>query len=161
MLATHQMDQLPLLFNFQDLVAGKDFIAGVATRGRVLMKEEDGQIWMCGVEPGGIAASGSNREAALQDFRNGFRHVLIEMAAEATSFESFNQFVQQFFREVDRAELAEWSAAHAAVRRSGQPDEGFNCVSFEENQLGLEVILLQASVVGPDRNPHEEFSKAA
>lgn len=161
MLATHLMDRLPLLFNFQDLVAGKGFIAGVATRGRALLQEEDGQVWLYGVEPGGIAATGSDRQAALQDFRNGFRHVLIEMAAEAESFEGFRLLVQKFFREIDRSELSEWTEAHAAVRRASQPDEGFTSVEFEEGMLGLEVVLLQAQVVGPERNPREEFSKAA
>ena len=55
------MTHYPLLFGFRDLVAGNGFVAGVNLNGRALLADEGDGFVMYGVNPGGIAAGGSNR----------------------------------------------------------------------------------------------------
>ena len=110
------MYSLPVLFSFRDLIEGKDFTAGVVVNGRALLVEEgDGDVWLYGVHPGAMAGGGKGRDAAVQEFRNGFRSVLIDLAGEADSFEAFRQEVVQFFEATDAETEAEWDTACARL----------------------------------------------
>jgi hypothetical protein len=107
----------PLVFSFRDAVSGNGFVAYVAVSGRVLLTNEgDGDIWMFGVQPGGIAGGGHERSEAFREFKKSYLSVFFDIAAEATSFEDFEESVKLFFSEVNEPNLGVWDEAVAAVR---------------------------------------------
>lgn len=48
----------PLLFDYKDCIAGNGFLAAVVVSGRALMRSEDDEWWMHGVQPSAIAEGG-------------------------------------------------------------------------------------------------------
>ena len=82
------MIPLPLLFLFKDEVTSKDFPAKieVETRGRVLSLLDGGKVWMYGVQPGAIAASGNDRKEAAAAFRAAYKAVLLDIAEGGDGF---------------------------------------------------------------------------
>lgn len=110
------MNHYPLLFGYRDLVAGKGFVAGVEMDGRALLVDEDEGSWFCGVNPGGLAAGGTDHGSAALAFRHSYRSVLFDLAAEAATFEDFRQAVEAFFAETNEPTREEWEEAVLAVR---------------------------------------------
>lgn len=112
----------PLVFRYRDLVKGAGFTASVVVDGRaVLAEEDDGDTWVFGVQPGAIAGGIAGGEAdayarpdlACAEFKQNYRNVLLDIAAEAASFEAFKAGVTQFFAQADESEAQEWAAALA------------------------------------------------
>ena len=93
------MTHYPLLFGRRELLEGNGFIARVSVSGRALLVDEEGEFWMEGVSPGGLAGQGKSPHEALADFSVAFRAVLFDIAAEASTFEVFRQEVLRFFDE--------------------------------------------------------------
>lgn len=106
----------PLMFGFNDLVMGRGFIAEVTTDGRATMAQEEGEWWMSGVNPGGVAASGATVAEALANFRSTYRLVLSDSAMLANSFEEFSRDVQGIFASTTADLIEEWTAAALAIR---------------------------------------------
>ena len=113
--------QIPLLFTYRDRVVGMGFSALVSSHGRVLGEEGDGEVWIYGVEPGALAASGADPKEALEAFRQSFTTVLRDFASEAGSFPAFEAAVQGFFGAINIPNERDWLRAVDAVR-SGQLD---------------------------------------
>lgn len=108
--------QLPLRFGFAERIIGRGFLAGVVVRGRALAEQEDEGWWIDGVNPGAIAEGGTTVRAAVADFRQRLKAVLIDYAEEAPDFDAFKGAVEAFFRGTDPDSEAEWAAAREAVR---------------------------------------------
>ena len=108
--------QIPLLFTYHDRVVSMGFTAVVSSYGRVLAAEGDGEVWIYGVEPGGIAASGSDPKEALEAFRLNFTNVLRDFASKVRSFTEFEALVQAFFADVNKPNEEDWLRAVEAVR---------------------------------------------
>jgi hypothetical protein len=106
----------PLFFTYRDIIVGAGFVAGVEVHGRALLREEEGGFWMYGVNPGGVAGGGQERAAAFQEFRLGYRSVLLDLATEGESFDRFAASVHAFIDEVNQPNEREWLLARAAVR---------------------------------------------
>lgn len=104
------------MFTFRDAISGDGFLAGITLSGRVLMLHEDGKWWMYGVRPGAIAEAGETAQEALLRFRNRYKEILFDMAAEFRTFESFKQEVERFYHEPDAYEERRWQDAVAAIR---------------------------------------------
>ena len=109
------MTRYPILFGFQDLIAGNGFVAGVTVNGRALLVDEEDGYWMYGVNPGGIAASGATASEAQAEFRVIYRSVLFDAAAEAVDFASFRSEVERFFSETNEPTKTEWDEAVQAL----------------------------------------------
>lgn len=108
---------IPLLFTFSDRIVGLGFSAIVTSYGRVLAVDEgDGEVWIYGVEPGAMAASGSDPKEALEAFRQTFANVLRDFAVECRTFAEFDEAIGQFFGSVNEPNERDWQAAVAAVR---------------------------------------------
>lgn len=115
----------PLLFTYRDTVFGNGFVAEVvATNGRALLVEENGECWFYGVNPGGIAASGSSPDDAHAAFRTRFQQVLSDFAAGASTIEDFRHEVERFFRETNEPTERDWTTAVEAVRAGRVSAEG-------------------------------------
>lgn len=104
---------------------GNGFVAAVvATNGRALFVEEDGECWFYGVNPGGMAASGNSPDEAHTAFRTRFQQVLADFAAAAPTFEDFRHEVERFFRETNEPTEQDWTAAVEEVRAGRVSAEG-------------------------------------
>jgi hypothetical protein len=125
----------PLLFARHEKVEGNGFIARVAVSGRVLLTDEDGEFWAEGINPGGLAASGSTANEALAQFCQDFLAVLFDIAGEAEDFEHFRNQVQRFFDDTSAPALKEWEEAVQQVR-AGQVDADWLARRPAETRLG-------------------------
>lgn len=110
------MKHYPLLFAFRDKVAGNGFLADVAAHGRALAAQEEEGWWISGVEPGDIAAGGTNFAEATVEFRNAFTAVLFDIADDARDQQTFKAGVETFFAAMDTVAAQEWQTALADVR---------------------------------------------
>ena len=107
------LDVIPFFFRFRDQIFGHGFVALVETTGRAMCeKEAGGGFTIAGVEPGGLAGCGDTCESALQEFRQSFRMVLMDIATESPTFDAFHSEVRRFIHETSPATLADWATAH-------------------------------------------------
>jgi len=152
----------PLLFSFRDLIAGKGFVAGVVVDGRVLLEEEgDGEVWMYGVQPGGVAGGGPSRDAAFREFKNRYISVLYDVAQDADSFAVFEREVTAFFNTVSDGTGRDWEAALAEVRRTQASLPGVPTMKAEDRTPTLQIILIDETNSRPSANALDQFSEAA
>ncbi len=138
------MTRYPLLFGFRDLIAGKGFVAGVTLRGRALLADEGDGFWMYGVNPGGLAAGGKTPGEAQAEFRQGYRSVLFDIAAQAGDFADFRQQAIAFFQETNRPTEREWEEAVAEVRKGNVVADWLPSKKVESAPLGMDVVPLEA-----------------
>jgi len=143
------VSQLPLFFQFRNLIAGDGFIAFVATRGRVLLSEEDGKIWMYGVQPGGLAAFGSDRQSAFESFRVEYHRVLEDAAQGAASFTAFRGLVQELFQQIHEPAQADWETARQRVLSYGPSNQGLPVIRAENFPSAIEVLSVQSDDFDP------------
>ena len=136
----------PLMFGFNDLMMGRGFVAEVTTDGRATMAQEEGEWWMSGVNPGGVAASGATVAEALANFRNTYRLVLTDSAMLANSFEEFSRDVQGIFASTTQELIEEWKAAAMAIR------EGAAAGPFQDLQRRFAIRL------NAPRNRHQNHA---
>lgn len=108
--------EAPLIFTYRDLVSGGGILAEVRVRGRALAVEEHDGIWMYGVEPGDLAASGATIPEAHAAFRRSFTAVLFDIAEDASSFEDFAAQTRQFVNQANASVKAAWQEAVEAHR---------------------------------------------
>jgi hypothetical protein len=114
----------PLVFGFGGLVAGKGFVASVGLQGRALVEEGEGETWIYGVNPGGVAADAPTRSEAFQAFKEACRSVVLDLADVSATFEEFKAGVGQFFHETNGPTEAEWREAVEEVRAGRLTVEG-------------------------------------
>ena len=111
------MVQYPFFFTFLDKVEGNGYLAHVEVHGRLLAVEEDGEWWMYGVNPGGLAACGKSRAEAYIEVRKTLMKVLFDIAARAgEDFYAFRKGARCFFDEVNEPTLKKWEEAREEVR---------------------------------------------
>lgn len=117
------MTDTPIFFGWRDRIEGDGFVAGVSVHGRaVIHAEDDGYVWVEGVNPGGFAGTGLNQAEALEDFRRSYLGVLYDLATEAAQFDAFRSGVEAFFANCGPELAAAWDTAVEGVRR-GAVDE--------------------------------------
>lgn len=132
----------PLLFAYRDSLYGKGFVVDVSVRGRALAtKYSDQEVWINGVNPGGMAEHGINLEAAHAAFRKAFTAVLFDLATDSASFEAFKSAVEVFVHETNDVVAAEWQAAVLEVRAGKIRPEDVGLVTAQaERQITVDVI---------------------
>jgi hypothetical protein len=141
------MNRIPLLFTYRDRIVGMGFSALVESFGRVLgVAEGTEDVWIYGVEPGALAASGADPKEALESFRQSFTNVLRDYAAEAQDFVGFRESIERFFSSVNKPNEVEWLEAVAAVR-AGKIDIGdVPCEPAESRRF----VRVTQEVVAPE-----------
>jgi hypothetical protein len=159
------MSSYPFLFSFRDLIAGNGFVANVTASGRVLLVEEnDGDWWLFGVQPGGIAGGNPDRNVALDEFKKSYLSVLLDLAAEATSYKQFESEVKRFFAQVSEPFAADWKKALELVRSGELKYPGIVCIKEAEHaEPRVEVTQINSKTATPDANAGLEpiYAKAA
>lgn len=148
----------PLLFSRRELVEGNGFIAAVVVNGSALLSEEDGEVWVEGVSPGGFSSDGLNHGDALAKFCAEYRAVLYDIAADTADFEAFKKEVQAFFDATNETALAEWAAAVVEVRAGGVEVDWLTRRSAD-SKLSIEVQHLHQFAA--ENNTEGEASLAA
>lgn len=109
---------IPLLLNFREVLFGNGIVLEVhAVNGRALCVEEPDGYWIYGVNPGGMAAVGSDPVSARREFRQTFSGILREIATEASSFDEFADSVRAFFNDTNLGYEQDWRAAVEMVRQ--------------------------------------------
>lgn len=136
------MTHYPLLFGRRELVEGNGFIARVAVHGRLLLTDEGDEVWVEGVNPGGVAARGGSPAEALAEFCSEFRVVLFDIAADTDSFSEFKAEVERFFNDTSPAAARDWKEAVDAVR-AGKVDADWLAKRSADSPLEIEVVLVQ------------------
>lgn len=149
------MTRYPILFNRRDLIEGNGFVASVAVHGRLLLTDEEGEAWVEGVNPGGIAVRGDSLSDALAEFSSEFRVVLFDIAEGARSFEEFEAEVERFFRETSPTAASEWEAAVAEVR-DGKVEANWIGKRPADTPLSIRVVAIQQ----PQASNNEEDEAA-
>jgi hypothetical protein len=138
------MTRYPLLFGFRDLIAGNGYAAGVTLRGRALLVDEGDGFWMYGVNPGGIAAGGETHGEAQAEFRQGYRSVLFDIAAQASDFADFRRQALAFFQETNIPTEREWEEAVVEVRKGNVVAEWLPTKKADAIASGMDVVLLES-----------------
>lgn len=152
----------PIVFSFRDLIAGNGFVVGVEIDGRALLVEESSSdVWLYGVQPGGVAGGDATREVALMEFKRNYLSVLFDMAAEADSFESFEKDMRQFFFDENSPNAQEWAQALARVRAESVSLDDMESVNADERPPRIEVHLLDTQKLKPSVNEFDCYREAA
>lgn len=157
------MKSYPLVFSFRNLIAGNGFVASVVLDGCVLLTEEDdGDVWMFGVQPGGIAGGEDNRrETAFRQFNENYQTVLFDIASEAESFDEFKASVEEFFATVNGPNAKEWERLRALVKNGDVCLPDLESVDANKRPPSVEVKLCDNSASRPTENRLPEYRKAA
>jgi hypothetical protein len=152
----------PIVFSFRDPVVCNGFVAAVAMDGCALLSEEDDQeVWVYGVQPGGLAGGGAQRAVALNEFKKGYMSVLFDIASEATSFVEFKAAVTAFFSEVNEVNQAEWTRALEAVRKNNISLTDLQSVKAETRPPNLTVEEMPPARANSAVNQFDQYAEAA
>ena len=163
-----KMNNLPLLFNYLDTIPYKGNLFEFSVQGRILLaKEEDGEIWVYGVNPGGLAGGGDTIEEAISNFRNNYRTMLFDLSAEAFDIDSLKNEVEKFIYQENSFNAEAWEKAVEEVRKNNVSINGLQKLSAEQNppnvkmrQLPLRDITDDLSLGLKDRDASREHIAA-
>ena len=108
----------PLIFTYRGNVFGHRYIVSVSVVSRVLGIQEDDGIWLSGVQPGGVAAGGTNVWEACEAYRKAFVGVLADIASSAGDFAAFEAEAARMLADRDDAAFEDWTAAVEDNRRN-------------------------------------------
>lgn len=152
---------IPLYFQFRVPVYGRGFVADVRIRGRITCVEEYGATCIYGVNPGGLAAGGEDRNSAYLDFRTGLAGTLFDLATDAPTFREFKEVVTNFFTATDEESVWEWEEARAGIRGGAAPASAHD-LRRETETLPPEIIVepLLPSKASPELNPEPHAAAA-
>lgn len=149
------MTRYPILFARRELIEGNGFVAGVSVSGRLLLTEEEGETWVEGVNPGGIAARGDSPSEALAEFCSEYRVVLFDIADGAPSFDAFKAEVERFFNGASPTIAEEWERAVEDVR------EGKVDADWLSKRSADSPVSIQVQPVQQPRSANNEEDEAA
>lgn len=111
------MGNYPIFFAFKDVVACGQFKALIQARGKALLTYEGNKWWMYGVQPGGMAASGSDVGEAFKAFNRTFGHIIRDIAEEVAHCPNeFEKTARRFFDDIDEEEQRTWQEARDKIR---------------------------------------------
>ena len=81
--------QYPVLFTYRDVIIGAGYVAHVEASGRFLIEDKgtDEDVWIYGVNPGGLRQRASVKKRRPEAFRSSYRTVLIDLAEESTGLQ--------------------------------------------------------------------------
>ena len=125
----------PLMFTFRDTIYGNGYLAKVTLSGRALTVRDDGEWWMYGVCPSGMAANGETPQSAFSLFRERYEQVLFDFALDADGFSDFRTHVNKFFHENPRdlEDVARWETSFRLIREGQvEPEAPFSTLPHEK-----------------------------
>lgn len=97
--------KVPVLFSFaEELILKKETIQ-VEFTGRFLVTEQEEDVWVLGVTPGGIAARGETFVSALSSFKTTLIGALLDISEE---YGKDPEKIEDFIKDEDSIEEKEW-----------------------------------------------------
>ena len=109
----------PLLFSYRVPVEVQGSLARIELSGRATAYlDEDGSVWMDGVNPGAFAVSGKSLKDAEADLRSTLTDIFLDIAESSGDLAEFKRQAEDFLYSTDDDTLAEWEAALSRVRKS-------------------------------------------
>jgi hypothetical protein len=140
------------------LVEGNGFLARVVMKGRTLIVEDGpGDFTAYGLNPGGVAGSGSDLGSAYVDFRTGCLSVLFDFAAEAENIERFHKLAENFFSNTAPELEAEWAEAVAEVR-AGKVESDLSKVNSDSYKPSLAVSVVERPQAKSNQLEHQKLA---
>jgi hypothetical protein len=148
----------PLVFSFHDAVIGNGFIAHVVAHGRAILMRDGGgrEIWMYGVEPGGIAGGARSQHEAMREFKKSYLSVLFDIAIEAKSFEKFAVKVRRFFAEASDANEEFWRFGIRSLRAGNSTHAVKDRTHADQWVCGIEIVRVDNDA-SAERNKLDEI----
>ena len=109
----------PLVYTFDDVFQGHEFVARVETSGLCLMAQssDEGEVWVDAVHPAGFSAGGENQPKAILAFKKEYQYFLRELVQESASGLVFQATARSILGQICEQSLADWNAAHELVRQ--------------------------------------------
>jgi hypothetical protein len=155
----------PFIFDFKQPISGNGFLAGVEiSGGRALMLQDEDQWWMYGVFPATLSENGGTPNECFLRYMEQLKAILYDFAAEADSYESFNQTVHEFCGQ-SSADAELWNTAQQKLRAAQghvQTDQEFiqklPTQRPEERQPFLRIIRLDKVECRPDFTPNDNVT---
>lgn len=96
----------PLIFEFDDGLGSKWIGRAVAETGI-----EGSDVWINGVNPGGVAANGRNLEHALQAFKESCQLVILDTKEDGGTPAKIAAEILRFFWQTNESTAKEWETA--------------------------------------------------
>lgn len=145
------MQKIPLYFDLEKIVNGGTFTAAVRLRGRITgVEEEDGSVWMYGVNPAGLACPGEDLGTAYAGFRRALGATLTDFAEWAPDFAQFRDELEAFFGGTAEDLVSEWSAARQEIRDGFVPESDWHRETADlEPELAIRNPGAPGAVVAP------------
>ena len=115
-----QGTEWPLLFSYRMVTGYQGTPIKIELSGRATahVNQEDGTVWIDGVNPGSFASFGNDMENAERDLRETLTGIFSDIAADSNDFPDFENQARDFLFSTDDDTVAEWEAALLRVRRS-------------------------------------------
>lgn len=133
---------LPIVYSHLAIdISGADFTARVTFCGRILV-EDDEEIILYGVEPGGAGSQGPNFETAWIGYRRELTLLLEQYASQADSLEAFETSVRALFASASGRIWELWNDAVASVQRNECETFGLPQVSDFQSSVRIERVDL-------------------
>jgi len=155
---TKTESQFPLFLNYRFPVSGKGFWVGITLRGRLLLEEEvGGDVWIYGVNPGGISVFAQSREAALTAFTARLHEVMNGVAESVETFDAFKKEVEESFATNGEYETM-WKAALQCVREGKTDIAG---MTREDGDFKPEIRVEKIANPTPANNVDQKVTMAA
>lgn len=136
----------PVLFTFRDVIIGDGYVARVEASGRFVIEDKGTgeNVWIFGVNPGGLAAKGAGQMEASEAFRSSYRTVLIDLAEESIDFDAFKSQVETFYRSTCEATEQDWQEAVIRVR-NGEIDSDWLVKKPAERECNIKVTCIASN----------------
>jgi len=159
----------PIILRWEEFIPGKGYIAQVKATGRaLLLDEEEGDWWLYGVQPGGMAECGETTAEAVYRFRDSLKVLLSDLAADASTFETFKAEVELYFNQVNDEQLGLWADAVRKVREHQRIDDEY-VSGLPRNSAATECLIHITKIDEPftvmperaERDPVAVFEEAA
>lgn len=151
----------PLTMTYSLPAVGKGYVAGITIKARLLMIAETGEeVWVYGVNPGGICAFAPTQDAAQTRFIDRFNSVVTDLAESADNFQQFKtELTEAFTTNMEYEKL--WLEARKQVQAGssdipGMPRE----VGKIEPAITVEELVLNKTVGASSYNVMKEFKLA-
>jgi hypothetical protein len=131
----------PLLFLYRVPVEVQGLLARIELSGRATAYvDDDGSVWMDGVNPGSFAVSGDSLKDAEVDLRSTLTDIFLDIAESSVDIAEFKRQAEDFLYSTDNDTVAEWEAALSRVRKSaGMAVAGLQRRSADQNQPRVRV----------------------
>lgn len=155
-------ESLPIILTQRVPVMGENYLASIEMRLRILVEREivDGceEVWIYGVNPGGISAGGKTIEDAHNAFTKLLCSTIFDMADEAGSFNALKREVTEFVTSTNAPYEERWLKA-VELYRNGKATEPE--MPKEPAESAPSIRMTRVRKMTASLNPSQQRSLAA